>query len=108
MDLAVWRRWWRTAGERELRVIAMERWNPIGVPDLPADEYDAYLGRIAVRLRDGVSTEELAAFLSDLSEYIGVESAPDADEAAASAMRAWYDSSTTRFTSELGRPRGMN
>ena len=101
MELSVWVKWWRRVGEGELRALVMSDWDPIGVSDSPeaADEYDAYLGRIARRLRDGVTSEELAAFLSSLSEeHIGVEPAADGgDLATARHMREWYDASTARF-----------
>jgi hypothetical protein len=78
----------------------MEKWDPIGVADFPeaADEYDAYLGRIAKRQRDGLSTEELGQFLTSLTAYMGLESRPDADLTAAREMQAWYVASTARFT----------
>ena len=72
---------------------------PIGISDFPeaADEYDAYLGQIARRLRDGDSTEELARFLGGLTARMGLEPRPDADLMAAREIEAWYRLSTTSF-----------
>ena len=99
MDLSDWKLWWRRVGEDELRAVAMEKWDPIGVSDVPeaADEYDAHLGQIAARLREGVSSEDLAASLTRLTAYMGLAPRPDADLAVARAMREWYDASTSRF-----------
>ena len=69
----------------------------IGVSGVPeaADEYDAYLGRIARRLREGVSVESLASLLTQIAaDEMGLDPRPGADLAAASAMREWYDAST--------------
>jgi len=103
MDLSVWKSWWHTVGERELRALAMAKWDPIGVSGFPEgaewpdDEYDAYLGQIARRLREGVSIEALGSFLNHLTdEVMGLNPRPDANLAAARAMREWYDASTAR------------
>jgi len=100
MELSAWRMWWHRIGERELREVAMENWDPIGVAGFPeaADEYDAYLGQIVKRLRDALSTQELGQFLTSLTAYMGLEPRPDADLTAAREMQAWYVASTARFT----------
>ena len=100
MELAVWRSWWRDSGESELRRVVIGSWDPIGVSSYPeaADEYDGYLGRIAVRLRDGTGTEELARFLTDLTAHMGLDPRPEADLRAAQEIEAWYVTSTTEFT----------
>ena len=100
MELSAWRSWWHRIGERELRQLAMGKWDPIGVAGVPeaADEYDAYLGQIAKRLREGLSAEELAQFLTSLTAYMGLEPRPDADLTASREMYAWYAASTARFT----------
>jgi hypothetical protein len=106
MELSVWRKWWHRVGERELRSVSMEAWDPIGVSDVPeaADEYDRYIGQIAKRLREGASAEELAAFLGDLAEGMGLDPTKDANLAAACRMREWYDSSTSRFANRNANP----
>ena len=99
MDLPAWRSWWHTVGEDELRAVAMEKWDPIGVSDVPeaADEYDAYLGQIARQLREGVSNAVLGSFLSQLTDGLGLNPRREADLAAARAIREWYDASTASF-----------
>jgi hypothetical protein len=99
MHLWTWRKWWHGVGERELRTLAMEVWDPIGVSDEPqaADEYDAYLGQIAKRLRAGATAEELARFLSGLADGMGLQRAKDDDLTAARRMREWYEASTSHF-----------
>jgi len=105
MDVAAWRTWWKRVGENELRAVVMESWDPIGVSFAPEahDEYDAYLGRIAVRLRDGISDAELARFLTDLATGFGLGPRPEADHEAARAIRRWYDGSTSRY-SDIAKP----
>jgi len=99
MDLSTWRTWWRQVGERELRDLTMERWDPIGVAGCleAADEYDSYLGQIARRLREGASEEELASYLATATDGMGLMRRPAADLSAAREMRRWYDESTARF-----------
>jgi hypothetical protein len=74
-------------------------WDPIGVSDEPqaADEYDAYLGQIAKRLREGAKAEEFARFLSGLADGMGLQQAEYDDLMAARRMRGWYDVSTSHF-----------
>jgi hypothetical protein len=102
MDLSAWKEWWHRTGEDELRAVVMEKWDPIGVSGFPeaADEYDAYLGQIARRLREGVSAEVLGSFLTDLTAHFGLDPRPDADLAVAQAMREWYEVSTARFSAK--------
>jgi hypothetical protein len=38
-------------------------WNPIGMPELPRDEYDSYAPEIARMLSDKASTEQLTETL---------------------------------------------
>ena len=69
-------RWWREQGEPELRELLLG-WDPIGVagePDWPQDEYDAFLEPVAGKLREGVTEEELTAFLEGaVRERLGLE-----------------------------------
>ena len=50
-----WERWWKGAGEEELRELLMRAWDPIGVRDEPLaySEYDSYLQQIFSKLRAG-------------------------------------------------------
>ena len=63
-------------------------------------EYDNYLGQIVRRLREGASPEELAGWLTQITTErmgMGLQPRPEADLAAARAMRRWYDASTARY-----------
>jgi hypothetical protein len=105
MDVAAWKRWWQRTGEDELRAVVMQEWDPIGVSGFPeaADEYDSYLGQIAKRLREGVSDQALGSFLTHITDdEMGLNPRPEANLAAARAMREWYDASTDR--SDIANP----
>ena len=59
-----WRRWWSDRGLRELRVLAIEHWDPVNVYDDPANAgvYDAYLERVGRMLRRGKGSAEIARY----------------------------------------------
>ncbi len=101
MELADWNLWWKRTGERELRQILMDEWDPIGVADFPeaADEYDSYLGQIARRLREGASADEIAAFLHEVETVtMGLGSSTEArsrNDALAVRLREWHAASAT-------------
>jgi hypothetical protein len=62
-------RWWREAGEHELRQLLLWRWDPISVADdFPntADEYDGYAPQLVQALRHGGDADAIAAHLSDV------------------------------------------
>ena len=68
--------WWRERGAAELRDLLYEEWDPIGVKDLAedsADEYEAYAGQLARRLRAGASEEEVASLLMGVRVDMGLE-----------------------------------
>ena len=48
------------AWHTRIRAILNHDWDPIG--GCPADEYDAYLGKIAAMLRDNASDQDLVAY----------------------------------------------
>jgi hypothetical protein len=62
-----------------------------------ADEYDAYLGQIASRLREGATVDDLAAFLNDVEEVqMGLGDSPlarESNQALAARLRSWYGES---------------
>ena len=97
MDLSTWRTWWKRVGERELRRLVMEEWDPFHVSDRGPEafgEYDSYLGQIARRLREGASAEEIASYLATARENMD----PDpADLHASERIVEWYALSTNRF-----------
>ena len=99
MELAEWHMWWKRSGARELRQLLMDEWDPIHVRGVPeaADEYDAYLGRIASRLREGATVDDVAAFLNDVEEVqMGLGDSPIArqrNQALAVRLHSWYEES---------------
>ncbi len=44
---------------QQIREILMRDWDPIGVPNLPADEYDMYIGSIYGLIVRGASVDEI-------------------------------------------------
>jgi hypothetical protein len=100
MELEAWRLWWRRKGERELGVLLMETWDPIGVAGMPetADEYDNYIGPIGRKLREGATQDDLARHLASVrGEYMGLGADDDADREVAREIVAWYQASTERL-----------
>jgi hypothetical protein len=86
-----WWSWWRADGQDAMTRLLWEQWNPIG--DVPADEYAGYATRIGGLLREGVSEEELTAFLADARKgAMGLPAHPDEDQRVAAMVHAWYAS----------------
>jgi len=57
------------ANRRRVRELFRQDWNPIGIDDLPADEYDSYADRAYVMLMDERGTaQSIAAYLTDVAE----------------------------------------
>ena len=77
----------------ELRELLL-RWDPIGVvhePDWPQDEYDAFLEPIAERLRQGVTEEELTAYLEGaVREHLGLEPDHEREQKLARKLMDWH------------------
>ena len=48
---------------QRIREILMRDWDPIGVPDLPADEYDTYIGGIYGLIVRGSTVDEIERHL---------------------------------------------
>ena len=95
-NAAAWYAWYKRVGGRELRALAMDVWDPIGVSGIPnaQDEYDSYLGLVADRLRRGASARDIAVYLAAIrTEWMGLDANPAADERAALAMAEWYERS---------------
>jgi hypothetical protein len=94
--LADWHMWWKQSGARELRRILMEEWDPIGVRGVSeaADEYDGYLPQVSRRLREDATSEEIAAYLTEVEEVrMGLGPSPasrERNQALAARLRAWY------------------
>jgi len=90
-------RWWREAGERELRQMLYWRWDPIGVADqfpVAADEYDDYGPGVVALLRAGASEEDVADHLAFVErETIGVLQQPERCAAVAALLASWFANS---------------
>jgi hypothetical protein len=98
MDTADYERWWRERGARELRDLLYEEWDPIGLKHLAddsADEYEAYAGQLARRLRAGASEEDVALLLLSFQAEMGLETA-DPPLETARRIREWYRTSRAR------------
>jgi len=90
VERAFWT-WWRTEGAGELSRLLRSEWNPIGGDDVPQDEYAGYATRIGGLLREGVSEQELAAFLAEArTGSMGLPADREHDERVAAAIHAWY------------------
>lgn len=93
MELFRWRRWWTATGLPELRVMAIEHWDPQNVYDdaTRADAYDAYLERVGRMLRRGKGPAEIARYLGEVrTKAMRLEESESADEAFADRVTAWY------------------
>jgi len=81
----------------------MDEWDPIGVAGIPeaADEYDSYMGVVGRKLREGATADQIAAYLTDISEeYMGL-----GPSAAAASMTKPLPVSSWPGTATLGRLR---
>jgi hypothetical protein len=93
MTLFGWRRWWTATGLPQLRVMAVEHWDPQNVYDdaARADAYDPYLERVGRMLRRGKGADEIAQYLGEVrTKAMKLEESEYADEAFADRVCAWY------------------
>ncbi len=87
----LWWSWWESHGQVHLSRLLREDWNPIGVDDVPANEYAGYATRLGGLLREGISEEELARFLEEArTGAMGLSADPDDDRRVAAIVHAWY------------------
>jgi hypothetical protein len=87
------RTWWTEQGLPQLRLLAIEHWDPVHVYDDPsrADAYDPYLERLGRMLRKGAGPEEIARYLGAVrTKAFRRGENEDADEAFADRVVAWY------------------
>ena len=87
------RRWWSAQGLPQLRVLAIEHWDPLNVYDDPqlADSYDAYLERVGRMLRRGKGAAEIAAYLGKVRTLaLRRDENETVDEEFADRVIAWY------------------
>jgi hypothetical protein len=93
MALFPWRRWWSERGLNELRLLAIEYWDPVNVYDDPthADAYDAYLERVGRMLKRGKGSAEIARYLGAVrTKAFAKGENEEADEQFADRVVAWY------------------
>jgi hypothetical protein len=101
VDLEEWQRWWKTRGAAELRVLLIARWDPIKINGVPeaADEYDAYLGPLARRLREGADARAVCEYLSDIqTQRMGSPATPDQLTDVGEQVANWYSAEMLRLT----------
>jgi hypothetical protein len=97
MDAQEYERWWLERGDRELRELLLEEWDPIGIAkiaDEQLDEYEHYAGQLARRLRAGASDEEIAAVLERFRADMGLEPSDELPLGVARRIREWFRRST--------------
>lgn len=72
--------------------ILHDDWNPIGVGNMPADEYSSYAGTVGRLLGEGASAGAIAAYLGEAREYMGVDADADHDRVIADRLYDVYPS----------------
>ena len=95
-------RWWREAGERELRQLLLWRWDPIGVADaFPSteDEYDDHAGAVIKALRSGEGKPGVLRTLLQVEREMmdGPLSSDQHLDYAAGLIVDWFENSTQRW-----------
>ena len=88
-----WRKWWSSSGKPQLRLLALEHWDPLNVYDDAehADAYDAYLDRVGRMLRKGKGPKELTTYLGRVRTLaFKLEEREITDELFADRVLAWY------------------
>ena len=96
MELSDWHMWWKKRGGAGVRKLLMERWDPIGVGDMPdaADEYDSYVGTVGRMLREGATSEGLSAYLTRVrTEWMGLDhpASPVREPEVSAQLVEWYE-----------------
>lgn len=93
MGLFTWRRWWSATGQPQLRLLALEHWDPLNIYEDPerADAYDAYLDRVGRMLRRGKGSAEIAQYLGDVrTKAFQLDEREAVDELFADRVVAWF------------------
>ena len=92
-------RWWKEAGERELRQLMYWEWAPIGVHDsfpYAVDEYDGYARQVMQAIRRGATEGEIAAMLEMIErDDVGLGGA-SSNRAESVVMRFFIGTSSRR------------
>ena len=87
------RAWWKEKGLPQLRLLAIEHWDPLNVYDDPlrADVYDPYLERVGRMLKKGASEDDIARYLGDVrTKAFRLEESETTDELFAERILVWY------------------
>jgi hypothetical protein len=92
VDYLDWLRWWQERGADALEEILVARWDPLGIRDDPEQQhaYARWAVRLGIRLRHGVSAEEVFDLLAAASRELGVRADPRQLAAVAMEIRRWY------------------
>ena len=93
MKALAYRRWWRGEALPELRLMAIEHWDPLNVYDDPvrAGAYDPFLERVGRMLRQGKGSADIARYLGDVrTKAYKLEPSETVDELFADRVVAWY------------------
>jgi hypothetical protein len=87
-----WLRWWKERGALELEGILVRHWDPLGIRDDPQQThvYTRWVVRIGMRLRHGVSAEEIFELLASANRQPGVRVNTRQLAAVAIEIRRWY------------------
>ena len=86
-------RWWRAIGLAQLRIMAIEHWDPQNVYDSPRDaaSYDPYLERVGRMLRRGKGAAAIARYLGTVrTKAMRLDENDAVDELFADRVVAWY------------------
>ena len=83
---------------RELQDLALG-WNPIGLADLPADEYDCVVGLLLRMLERRATAGEIASRLqAELRDHFGLEPDPVRESAFAARAITWFRERWAKFS----------
>jgi hypothetical protein len=83
-----WRGWWAKRGERELRVVLREVWEPIAAADEETCAH--YATRLATLLGSRAPVRAVVAELGRIRAELGAEADVEADRAAAERVHVWF------------------
>jgi hypothetical protein len=92
VDYLDWLRWWQRRGAVALEEILLAHWDPLGIRDDPEQRhaYARWAVRIGIRLRHGVSAEEIFDLLASANRQLGVRVNSRQLAAVATEIRRWY------------------
>jgi hypothetical protein len=84
-----WRSFWHQGGDAELRAVLREAWPPLH--DAPEETAVSPAERVATLLGSNAPARALVSELERIrADELNAEPDPDADRAAADAIRGWF------------------